>query len=59
MPDWMIPLAINVMINLARDKQNRGKWRKALLKVFSEIAIAFRDDVAFQAVVEAKQDRPM
>ena len=44
MPDWMISLAVNTLIHLARDPQRRGKFRKALLKVFREIAIAFKDD---------------
>lgn len=48
MPDWIISMAVNAMVQLARDKSSRSKWRKALLKVFREIAIAFRDDAEFQ-----------
>ena len=52
MPEWVISLAVSTMIGLARDKNGRGKWRKALLKVFREISIAFREDAEFSAAFE-------
>lgn len=42
--DFLIPMAVSVLVQLARDKNGRGKWRAALLKVFREIAKAFPDD---------------
>jgi len=51
--DFIISMAVSVIIQLARDPKGRGKWRKALLKVFREIASAFRDDNEFQMVVES------
>lgn len=52
MPEWMIPLAINTLIQIARDPKTHGKWRKALLKVFREIARAYKNDAEFTAVAE-------
>lgn len=58
MQDWMIRLAIGTLIELARDPNGRGKWRKALLKVFREIAIAFRDDAEFASAHESVVSGP-
>lgn len=55
MNDMLISMGVSALIMIARDKQGRGKWRKALLKVFREIAVAFRDDSDFQAVVKEVQ----
>lgn len=52
MPDWMIPLAINALIQIARDGKAKSKWRKALLKVFREIARSFSADADFADVVK-------
>lgn len=55
MQDMLISMGINVLITLVRDPKGRGKWRKALLKVFREIAIAFRQDADFQSAFEEVQ----
>lgn len=52
--DIVIGMAINTLVTLARDKQGRGKYRKALLKVFTEIVRAFRSDAEFVGVVETE-----
>jgi len=50
-------MAVNVLIQLARDPNGRGKWRKALLKIFREIGRAFKDDAEFDfdKLYEVKQ----
>lgn len=54
MEDMLIGMGVNVLITLARDPSKRGKWRKALLKVFVEITRAFKQDAEFLAA--AKQE---
>ena len=55
MPDWVVSMGINAIIEIARgDGRSRSKWRKALLKVFREIARAFKDDVEFAQVAETE-----
>jgi hypothetical protein len=49
--DIVIGYAVNTLISVIRDPKGRGKWRKALLKIFAEIARAFRDDAEFAAAV--------
>jgi hypothetical protein len=53
MEDVLISLGVNAIVTIARDPKGRGKWRKALLKVFREIAKAFSADAEFQAVAES------
>lgn len=55
MNDFLITMAVSVLIELARDPKGRGKWRKALLKVFTVIATAFRSDAEFQHAFEEVQ----
>ena len=50
MPDWVISMGVNALVELARDPTRHSKWRKAMLKVFKEIAAAFKDDAAFEDV---------
>jgi hypothetical protein len=52
--DLVIGMAVNVLIQLVRDPNSRSKWRKALLKVFREIAIAFKDDAELTSVIDAQ-----
>jgi hypothetical protein len=54
MQDMLISMAISVLVQLARDPNSRGKWRKALLKVFVEITRAFKTDSDFLSA--AKQE---
>lgn len=49
MDDILIPLAINTLVQLARQPGKRSKFRKQLLKVFVEIAKAFKNDAEFAA----------
>lgn len=53
MDDILIPLGVNTLVQLARDPKRRGKWRKALLKIFIAIAIAFKDDAEFAQAHDA------
>lgn len=55
--DFLITMAVSVLVQLARDPNGRGKWRKALLKVFREIANAFPNDVEFQAAAQVDRSR--
>jgi len=52
--DSIIRFAIGELIAIAKDAKGRGKWRKALLKVFREIAAGFRDDAEFQDVMKSE-----
>jgi len=54
-PDWMVSLAVNVLIQIARDPSQNSRWRKALLKVFKEIGRAFATDDAFADVMRETQ----
>lgn len=49
MNDFLISMSVSVLIQLIRTPSIRGKWKAALLKIFKEIAIAFKDDPSFQA----------
>lgn len=51
MNDFVIGMAVSVMVQLVRNPSIRGKWKAAILKVFREIAINFKDDPAFKAEV--------
>lgn len=50
--DWLIPMAVSVVIQLIRDPKLSVKWRAALLKIFREIATQFRDDPDFARVLD-------
>jgi hypothetical protein len=50
--DIAIGSAINLLINLARSKESKGKWRKALLKVFTEVARSFKGDAEFMSAAQ-------
>jgi len=45
--ELIIGVAVNKLVQLARNKSERSKWRRALLKVFIEISKAFKDDAEF------------
>lgn len=49
--ELLIGQSVSVLVQLARDPKGRGRWRKAMLKIFREIARAFRDDEEFAAVM--------
>lgn len=53
MEDILISLGVNALVTIARDPKGRGKWRKALLKVFREIAKGFSGDQEFASVAKA------
>lgn len=55
--DFLITMAVSVLVQLARDPKGRGKWRAALLKVFREIAKAFPNDTDFIAVAEGGREK--
>lgn len=55
--DWkdiLISQAIATVIAIASDPAGKGKWRKALLKVFKKIAAAYSADAEFQSVLSGK-----
>lgn len=54
MEDMLINMGVSALIALARDPNKRGRWRKAMLKVFVEITRAFKDDAEF--LKTAKQE---
>ena len=47
MNDFYIKLGIAAVIALVQDERLKLKWRKAILKVFREIARAFAGDDEF------------
>lgn len=54
MPDWVITLGINALVQLSRDPSGRSRWRKALMKVLREIARAFADDDEFRSIAASE-----
>lgn len=50
MPDWVISLGISALLNVIRNNTERSRWRKALLKLFREIAVSMESDEEFQDV---------
>jgi len=47
MENWMFSLGISALIEVARSAVKKPEQRKALLKVFRELARAFKDDREF------------
>lgn len=45
--DWMIPLALNVLLTLLKSKPKAGAFRSALIKLHAAIETAFADDPDF------------
>lgn len=52
MNDFYISLAVSVLITILRSKPERNKYRKAIFKVFREIALQFEGDLAFAEMVK-------
>lgn len=52
MEDFLIDMAVGVLLRLATDAKKKAKWRKALLKVFRAIASAFPQDPDFKAAAQ-------
>jgi hypothetical protein len=57
MQDLLIGMGVNVLLQVLQDPNSKAKWRRALLKVFREIARAFSTDKEFlgTAKIEFKQ----
>jgi hypothetical protein len=53
MPDWVISLGINALLNVVRNNAERSRWRKALLKLFREIAVAMESDEEFREIARS------
>ncbi len=55
MNEFVINMAISTLITLLRsviNSDSQKKWKKAILKVFKEIARVYGDDPDFQAAVK-------
>lgn len=50
--DFYITLAISVLLQVIRDPKVNFKFKRALLKIFKEIAIQFGTDPEFSAVAD-------
>lgn len=58
MNDFLISMAVSVMIQLVRTPTVRGKWKSAIFKVFREIAIHFEGDPDFAKTVQQLDSLP-
>lgn len=43
----MVDLAISALLHVLRDPKQSSKWRRALLKIFKAISVAFSRDGDF------------
>lgn len=48
--DYIINSAVGALLLMLQDSSKRSKWRKAMLKVFRAIAVAFGNDPDFRLV---------
>lgn len=50
-----ITMGVAVVLQVLRDPRLKQTWRRALLKIFKEIATQFRDDPDFAAVINRQE----
>lgn len=53
MDDLLIDMGITVMLRMLKDGKRARKWQRAMLKVFSAIAKAYRTEQEFHEAAEA------
>lgn len=50
--DYIINSAVGALLLILGDPQKRSKWRRALLKLFVAIGVAFKGDAMFEAAAK-------
>jgi hypothetical protein len=55
--EFYVNLAVSVILQMLQDGVLRGKFRRALLKIFRAIALQFREDPEFLAVMKAESKK--
>ncbi len=53
MSDFLIDMALSILLRVLSDQKSASKWRRALLKVFQRIAEVFRSDPEFRRVANS------
>lgn len=55
MPDWVVSMGVNALMEVTRSSQGRKKWARALAKVFVAIKQAQELDSNLAAAIKAKE----
>lgn len=56
MEDILINLGVGALLAILSDPSKRGRWRRAILKIFRAASVHFKDDADFRAAALSMED---